>query len=227
MNDNPLRTTLADRAAAVVRVVVGAAPHIGPLLAEVVTAVIPGQKQARLKLWVEAFAARVEAIEGGLDRLNQRLLTDSGTDILEDGLLQATRAVSDARRHHLANLLANGLAGGEFGHDRMKTLTRLFDDLTDSELVLLIFYSEPPTFGSVWHKEMMDRHPDVLRPVSREMGSAQVELDRGALQEHHKATLERLGLLRVRDRTTSITSLGRLLVRLILDPVQPPKGASE
>lgn len=182
-----------------------------------IAGVIPGQKLQRLQRWLDQFSIRVSSVEDGFERLNARLRTPEGSDILEDGLLEASRAVSEERLERLASLVANGLAGPEFEHDRVKTLARLFASLTDAEVVVLTFYAKPPTFGSAWHKAMTDRHPEILTPVSREMGSPQSEIDRGALQDHRKDTLLRLGLLRSDGRTTSITSLGKLLVRHIVD----------
>jgi len=63
----------------------------------------------------------------------------------------------------------------------------------------------------------MERHPEILKPVSRAMGSPQSEIDHGALQDHRKDTLQRLGLLQSDGRSTSITSLGRLLVNQAVD----------
>lgn len=217
MAENPLQTQTIDRTAAVVRGVVGAVPVVGPLIAEIISGVIPGQKLQRLERWLNLFSSRVTSLEDGFERLNERLRTPEGADILEDGLLEASRAVSEERLERLARLMANGLAGPDFEHDRVKTLARLFANLTDAEIVLLTFYAKPPTFGSPWHEVMLERHPEVLRPVSREMGSPQSEIDRGALQDHRKETLTRLGLLRSDGRTTSITSLGRLLVSHVAD----------
>lgn len=214
---NPLQTQIIDRTAAVVRGVVGAVPVIGPLVAEVISGVIPGQKLQRLEEWLHLFSARVDSLEDGVGRLNDRLRTPEGSDVLEDALLEASRAVSKERLERLANLFANGLAGPDFDYDRLKTLSRLFNNLTDAEIVLLTFYANPPTFGSPWHKAMMERHPAILRPVSREMGSPQSEIDPGALQDHRKETLMRLGLLRTDSRTTTITSLGKMMISQIFD----------
>ena len=164
MAENPLQTQTIDRTAAVVRGVVGAVPVVGPLIAEVISGVIPGQKLQRLERWLNLFSSRVTSLENGFERLNERLRTPEGADILEDGLLEASRAVSEERLERLARLLANGLAGPDFEHDRVKTLARLFAGLTDAEIVLLTFYAKPPTFGSPWHKAMLERHPGSFDP---------------------------------------------------------------
>jgi hypothetical protein len=214
--ENPLKTQTIDRTAAVVRGVVGAVPVIGPLVAEVISGVIPGQKLQRLEQWLKLFSTRVHSLENGIERLNARLRTPEGSDILEDALLEASRAVSEERLERLACLFAKGLAGSDFKHDRVKTLSRLFSSLTDAEIMLLIFYAKPQTLNSSWHRAMREKHHEILQPVSRAIGSPQSEIDRGALQDHRKETLLRLGLIRI-DGHTSITSLGRLVVSYIVD----------
>jgi len=142
MAEDPLQTQTIDRTAAVVRGVVGAVPVVGPLIAEVISGVIPGQKLQRLERWLNLFSSRVASLEDGFERLNERLRTPEGADVLEHGLLEASRAVSEQRLARLAQLLANGLAGPDFEHDRVKTLARLFSSLTDAEIVLLTALTE-------------------------------------------------------------------------------------
>lgn len=217
MPDNPLETQSIDRTAAVVRGVVGAVPVIGPLVAEVLVGVIPGQKLDRLEQWLKLFSTRVSSLEEGIERLRARLRTPEGADILEDCLLEASRALSTERLDRLARILANGLADEEFAHDRLKTLARLFGSLTDSEFVLLMFYAKVPSFDSPWHKAMIEKHPAVLRPVSRSLGMPKSDIDLAALHDHRTDTLLRLGLLTTEGKSTKITSLGKLLLRHAVD----------
>jgi hypothetical protein len=63
----------------------------------------------------------------------------------------------------------------------------------------------------------MEKHPEILRPTSREYGISQEEIDRSALQDSYLDTLTRLGLLQQRNKSFKVTTLGRLLLRYILD----------
>jgi hypothetical protein len=225
MHENPLEDRPVDRAVAIAKGVVGAVPIVGALAAEALTEFIPGQKLDRLESWLNRFSERVSSLENGVERLRTRLSTPEGADVFEDGAVQASRALSDDRRTRLANLIANGLAGPDFEHDKMKTLVRLFSQLTDSELIHLTFYSQPPTMGSAWHKRLVDRYPDVLRPLSREIGLPQEQRERVALQDHHKDTLARLGLLKIEGGRASITALGQLLVRYLMTPDEQERAS--
>ncbi len=81
----------------------------------------------------------------------------------------------------------------------------------------LLYHSKPQTIGSLYHKDLTEKYPDVLGPVSRETSAPQEEVDRAALQDSYKNTLSRLGLMEERDSMNSfeISALGSLLVRYI------------
>ena len=138
-----------------------------------------------------------------------------GLDLLEEGIVQASRALTEERRCRLANLLAKSLSPKELKYAESKKLLNLLQELTDPELLWLAFYSKSPTLGSEYHKQLMEKHPEILQPASRTIGVAQEEIDRGALQDSYKNTLVRLGLLRQRERTHELSSLGCLLLRYI------------
>jgi hypothetical protein len=110
MSDNPLKDQRVDKLVAVANGVVGGVPIVGAMAAEALTEFIPEQKLDRLELWLNLFAERVEQLEHGLERLRLRISTPEGADIFEDGAVQASRSVTNDRRRHLANIIANGLA---------------------------------------------------------------------------------------------------------------------
>jgi len=80
---------------------------------------------------------------------------------------------------------------------------------------MLVFYSERQAIGSERLRELMNKNREVLRPISREIGLPQDQIDQAALQDSYRNTLVRLGLLR-ENSTDGLTSLGRLLVRQML-----------
>jgi hypothetical protein len=67
------------------------------------------------------------------------------------------------------------------------------------------------------HRDFMETHSHVLKPISRETRAPQEQVDQAALQDSYKNTLLRFGLIELRGNTHQITSLGRLLVRYIGD----------
>ena len=98
-----------------------------------------------------------------------------------------------------------------------RTLLNLCRDLTDPEIVWLLFYSMNPVLRAVPYSEWVEQHPEVLRPISKEIGAAQEQLERAAIQDLWKENLERFGLIRLRGEAMTITTLGRMLVRHIQD----------
>lgn len=207
-----LKTTRQDIVAALARGSVGAIPFAGSLLVEIVDAVIPGQKLDRVVDFIRALSEQAQVLEERQSLLEQQLRSDEGSDLLEEGILQASRAISAERREAIARILVSGISEESLEYDRTKKLLSILNDLTDSELLLLQYYAEPVTMGSPRHKAMMETNPGLLRPVSREMGRSSQEAERGAFRDSYERTLVAHGLLERTQHGLSITTLGRFLV---------------
>ena len=207
-----LSTTRADIAAAAARGISGAIPVAGGLVGEVVSAFIPNQKLERVARFAELLAAQVEVVEAKQARFEARIHTPEGSDLLEQGIQQAARAVSYDRQQRIASIVATGLTEEQLRYDRTCKLLAILDSLNDSEILLLIFYSRTPTMGSPWHQEMMNRHPDLLRPASREVGAAAAERERGAIRDSYERTLLAQGLLDSTETRLRLSALGQMLL---------------
>jgi hypothetical protein len=213
--DNQLR----DRLTPLAKGVVGACPVIGPMLAEAVGMAIPNQRVERIVAFVRALEARVGNAEAMLTRMHERLQTYQGIDLLEEGLTQAARAVSEERQARLAQLVGASLTAEELRHEESKKLLGLLRELTDPEVVWLIHYSVPVTSGSAFHESLMKLHPEILEPVTSSLNASEAEQDRGALQESYKNTLRQLGLLETNNNFgEQISHLGMMLMRYIRLP---------
>ncbi len=213
-----LATSGRDVVAALARGSVGAIPVVGSMVAEVVDLVIPGQKLDRVVAFVESLGVRI----GDLERqtlLEQRIRTPEGSDLLEEGIVHASRAVSGERRERIASLLANGLTAEQLLYDRTKKLLAILESLNDSELILLKYYSQPVTIGSPWHRQMQEQHPALLRPVSREMGVPDAERQRGAFRDSYERTLLSQGLVERDQNVLRLSTLGKLLLQESSDSV--------
>lgn len=207
-----LSTTRADIAAAAARGVSGAIPFAGSLIGEIVSSFIPNQKLERVAQFAELLAAQVEAVEAKQILFDARIRTSEGSDLLEEGIVQASRAVSHDRQRRIAAILAAGLTEDELRYDRTRKLLTILESLNDSEILLLLFYSRTPTMGSPWHKELMNRHPELLRPASRENGAPASERERGAMRDSYERTLLALGLLDSAETRLRISALGQMLL---------------
>lgn len=224
-------TNGADITAIAVKGALGAIPFVGNLLAEIAGNLIPGQRLDRLIKFAEALEARLQDIEKEI--FGARAKTEEGADLVEDALTQAARSLTDDRRARIAELLKNGLTAEEFDHDGTKKLLWLLDQITDPELVWLVF------IGRDYDQTMMEKHSDVLEWRAAHTGSPEHEHDTAALQASWRRRLLDLGLVRAakfsgggvdlaltglenadEDGTLNLTQLGRMLMRGIgEDPV--------
>jgi hypothetical protein len=214
-----LSTTSADVVAAAARGVSGAIPWAGGAVGEILSSFIPNQKLERVARFAELLAAQVDAVEAKQALFEARIKTAEGSDLLEEGIVQASRAVSRDRQQRIAAILAAGLTADELRYDRTRKLLTILESLTDSEILLLLFYSRTPTIGSPWHKELMNQHPELLRPASRENGAPASERERGAIRDSYERTLLANGLLDSTETRLRISDLGQMLLTYSETPV--------
>lgn len=235
-SDNPLIVTNEDGIAALDQLeerhrdwltplakgVVGACPLIGPMLAEVVGMVVPNQRVERILAFLRTFDERLAHAEARIECVRRHLRTAEGVDLLEESMTQATRAVTTQRQERLGRLLATALTQDELRYEEAKKLLGLLRELTDPELLWLVYHSIPPTFSSAFHERLFETHPEVFEPASATLNAPDDELDRAALQESYKHTLERYGLLERQGRQQfQITRLGQMLLRYVDAGDQP------
>jgi len=224
-----LESNRADYVAIAAKGVLGAVPFAGSLLAEFAGSLIPKQRVDRIARFAAQLEARLSRAER--DLVQQQMRADSFSDIIEETIRQASRAVSDDRLRYLASLLRNSIHADQINHLESKHLLRILGELTDIEVIWLRSYLNA-AIGS--DQAFRDRHREVLESVGAHMGSPQTELDRDAIQESYRLHLAQLGLIKPEFRLDSrtrqvqidgrghpvvarhaITPLGRLLLRTI------------
>ena len=194
MDPRVARTTRADVAAGIARAGLGMIPLVGPVVTEIVTAIIPGQRMDRLHAFLEALAVRVEGLEAGT--FEQSMKTPEAIDLLEDVMAQAARAMSEERIGYLANLLATGVTDEAADNERNKKMAELLGGLTDAEVVWLGSYASFQVKDGYYEK-----HAAVLAPVAAHLGSTDAEYDAETLQESWIDKLRRLGLVQRKLKT--------------------------
>jgi hypothetical protein len=219
-----LETNSRDRLVSVAKAAAGAFPFIGALVAETLDTVVPNLRLERVVSYLKTLEDRVVYLDNRMSLFEKNLHTEKGIDIFEEGMIQASRSVSQERKERLARLVAKSLSAEEVRYEESRKLLNLYRELTDPEIVWLIFYSLNPVIGKGPHSEWIEKHPEILKPISRVMGAPQEQRERAALQDSYKATLLRLGLTtEERNKTTSITTLGRMLVSYISDESEHKK----
>ena len=219
-----------DYSLAVARGASGLIPIFGPLLAEIVGVIIPKQRVDRITKFARELDRRLDAIEKAV--LESKLSDEDFTDLIEEGVRQAARSLSDERRCYIASLIANGLTSDDIDCAESKHLLRMLDEINDVEVVWLRFYRHRTIDGDV---DFRSTHDDVLTPVVATLGASHETLTKATLQKSYKEHLCQVGLLQVRyrvdlktqqpefDRHTGamkesgyrLTSLGRLLLEAI------------
>ena len=210
-----LETNSRDRLVSVAKAAAGALPFIGTLVGETLDSVVPNLRFERVVSFLKTLEDNVVRLDDRISSFEKHLGSEEGLDIFEEGIIQASRSVSEERKERLAKLVAKSLSAEDMKYEESRKFLNLYRELTDPEIVWLIYYSLNPVLGKGPHSEWVEKHPEILRPISKEMGAPQEQHERAALQDSYKATLLRLGLTEERNRTTNLTTLGRILVSYI------------
>ena len=218
-----------DIAAFIGKVSFGAIPYVGPLAAEIIGNLIPNQRIDRIFTLLKTLESKIDEKERA--QVEKRMLEEKSIDLMEDGFMQAARALSEERIEYIASLLKNSLTNEDVEHIAYKRLLSLLGELNDIEVLTLKSH-----LGSIAEQqEFRRKHQDVLAVPHVYLGAPQGQVDKHAIYETYQTNLTRLGLLKIRfrrpkrgelpefDENTgmvksqgySITSLGMLLLRSI------------
>lgn len=226
-----MSTKGTDVAAIIGKGLLGAIPFVGPLVAEIVGAVIPNQRIDRVESLLKLLESKIP--EADRARVEQNIYCPESIDLIEDGFIQSSRALSEERKEYIASLLKNSLTEGEVRHIEYKRLLSILGELNDLEV--LILKSQIMYRGQPEHQDFWETHEGALTQPIAGLGSSQDEVDKHTIYQTHKLHLASLGLIKLRfkkpkrgempefdDKTGmikaqgyEITGLGRLLLRSI------------
>lgn len=191
-----LQNKSADYVASAAKSVLGAVPFAGSLLVEIAGTVIPNQRLDRIAKFAAALDAKLAALDQEFVRA--KLTDENFTDLMEEGLRQAARSLSDERREYIASVVSNGLSAEEIEFAESKHLLKILGEINDVEVIWLRFYLVATIDGD---KDYRAKHAAVLKPAIAYIGCPQDDLDKSALQESYKEHLVQLGLLERRYDT--------------------------
>ena len=144
--------------AATVHLNPAAAIMLGPLLGELIGNILPGQRSDRFAKFAAVLNQRLSAVEDKF--LQSQLTNENFTDLVEEGLRQAARSLSDERREHIANLIANSLSQEDIEFIESKHLLRILGEINDIEVIWLKFYHSH-LYGDP--TELIRKHESVLQ----------------------------------------------------------------
>lgn len=220
---NELQTSTSDYVASAAKSALGAVPFIGSLLSELAGTIIPNQRIERIVKFAEKLELKISQLEQ--EFVKSQFKNEEFNDLIEEGLRQSTRSLSDERRDYIVSLISNSLSSEDIEYQESKHLLRILGELTDIEVIWLRFYLVSTIGGD---EEFREKHKELLQPISRSMGAPTAVLDKGALQDSYKEHLCQLGLLEkvygsqldskrggLKIKSYNITPFGRLLLREI------------
>lgn len=214
-----LKTNKRDQLVSVAKAASGALPFIGTAVSELMDSVIPNLRFERVVIFLRELDERVSKVDKDLEFFKKNLDTELGVDLLEEALTQSSRSISEDRKKRLASIVEKALNKEELKYEEARKVLNLYRELTDPEIIWLIYYSFRPTLSRGPHSEWVEKHPNVLKPISRELSAPLEKRELAALQDSYKETLLRFGLTEVKGKSASITTLGRMVVNYITDAV--------
>lgn len=188
VNSDGLEEDFRDRLAAIGRGAAGAVPLAGGILAEVIGAVIPGQRADRITAYLRALALRIEELEAGVRA--DIVANVEKINLIEEGGLQSARAMSPERIDLIVQAVARGLTAEDAEVIRRKRLLLILGELDDDEVNLLNAY------GRSYAGSDQRAFAEVNRPDPPHLQSDPSAIDQHQLYELGKKHLIRLGLIK-------------------------------
>jgi hypothetical protein len=229
-NQNQLSPQSVDYITATIKGILGEVPFAGSLLVELAGTVFPNQRMDRIVKYARVLEHKLSSLQQ--DFVRSQLTNENFTDLLEEGMRQAARSLSDERREYIANLIANSLSEQDVEYVEAKHLLRMLSEINDIEVIWLRYHLVP---GIRVDKEFREKHVHIIEPIIDRFTDPQIVHDKKAIQDSYKEHLAQLGLLDTKydlDKETrtprydsgtgapkirgfQLSRLGRLLLRYI------------
>lgn len=229
-NNVSINSQASDYVTSAAKAVLGTVPFVGSLLAEVAGTIIPNQRIDRIVKFAQILEEKLSNLNQNIVR--SQLINENFTDLLEEGLRQSARSLSDDRRTYLASVIANSILLKDIEFIEAKHLLKILGEINDIEVIYLRANLIPTLGGD---EEFREKHKNILKTVDATFGASQDILDKSTLQKSYDEHLTQLGLLEhryeinIRTKQTEfdpftggmkvsgyeITSLGKLLLRQI------------
>jgi len=229
-NEDSLQNQTADYVAAAAKSILGIVPFAGSLLVELVGIIIPNQRVDRIAKFAAALQAKLTTLDQEFVRA--KLTDENFSDLMEEGLRQAARSLSDERREYIASVICSGLSSEEIQFAEAKHMLKILGEISDVEVIWLRYYLVTTKGADDAYRA---KHTSILTPLTVYPRAPSDIRDKAALQYNYKERLCQLGLLERRYETDpqthlpifdsltgnakvhgyQITALGRLLLRQI------------
>ena len=208
-----MKNKISDIAVILGKTALGSIPTVGPLVAEIIGNLIPDLRFKRIFSLLEVLESKIDPAEK--TKVETKMLEEKSVDLMEDGFLQAARALSEERIEHIASLLKNSLTDEDLEQSAYKRLLFLLGEINDVEVITLMGYS----MHGAEQQEFWEKHREVLIGEPLRFPTSREKVDQNAIYKTYRSNLVRLDLLESKiqgpSQSYEITSLGRLLLRSI------------
>jgi len=139
MSNELSQNSKGDYIAMSLKAAMGMIPFAGPFLTEIAGSIIPNQKVDRLVAFAKKLDDRLSLIENQAI-LNEVMKDENFTDLVEEGMRQASSSLGDERREYLANLIAHSISSEDILFHESKHLMRILGALNNVEVIWLRSY---------------------------------------------------------------------------------------
>lgn len=210
----------------------GAIPVIGPIISEVVGALIPNQRIDRVEQMLKNIERKIILFENK-DIIINKFRENDKIAIFEEAITQATRTINNERINHLASIVKNSVVDIKYDYDRYQQVLKIINEISEVEVLILKYYSLPE-YEDEW-SEFRKKHEDIINKKPVHMQSQEEELLDSAYYDYNRNHLSRLNLLDIKYKTLKknelpefdqktgtikangykITRIGRELLRII------------
>jgi len=183
-----LKNNATDIRASLYKGITGAIPIAGPIISEIISSIIPNQRIDRISVFLGQLNERVSQNEQETLKINKYFI-----DLLEDGIIQASRALSDRRNKYIAIFLSKSKNITEENYTAKKKLFHILEELTDRDIDVLLGIKE----NGYWKTSMEHTSPSISIGTYNSMSEDEkYENDlQSSLLDSNITTLERHNLI--------------------------------
>lgn len=227
MRQDDLSNNKVDILTSIAKAAAGPVPIIGSFITELISTGIPNQRLDRITEFIKVLDKKLTYISFDVFSVAR---SDLGfISLMEDGFIQAAKAITNDRLDYIANIITNGIHPDKIEFTESKSILNILSQLNDIEIIWLRYYWEP-----IYDQKFYEKNKAVLGPYKIEELDDDTLTEKQALRNHYKSQLERLGLIkqiyRVNRQSNSpeydwdgnpkgndyrITDLGRILLKQI------------
>jgi hypothetical protein len=139
-----------------------------------------------------------------INKINSLLDHPGFCDFIEEGFVQASRAITDERRRYIASIICNGINQDEVLLVESKMLLKILQELSDIEIIWLRRFKDPTVGGD---KKFRNAHKSILSQARDYYDDSEKAFYKEAIQNSYKDHLERLNLIQSKIRIDRLSKM--------------------